>query len=90
LTPIVGIAIDDGSAKGCWIVDVNGQVYGYGNTHPVFHQAVVQTVRGPMVGIAATANGKGYWILSENGNVYSFGNASGDATFTSTSVTLVP
>jgi hypothetical protein len=37
-----------------------------------------ETLKAPVVGIAATTDGKGYWLVASDGGVFAFGDATYD------------
>jgi hypothetical protein len=79
---VVGMATTpDGG--GYWLATADGAVYAFGDAHlysgggGLLRYGSVQglPLGGPIVGIAATANGRGYWLVGADGSVYSFGDA---------------
>ncbi len=61
------------SARGLWILDSAGRVFGMGVGS--LGDLTTLGVTAAPVAIQSTASGKGYWIIDENNKVYAFGDA---------------
>ena len=62
----------------------DGSVLGFG-TAPFLGAPAVDSLRSPLVGIAATPSGAGYWLVASDGGVFAYG----DATFQGSTGNLV-
>jgi hypothetical protein len=69
-SPVVGIALDPGTAGGYWIVDAQGDVFPIGAARQgdLGHQPATN----PVVAIAADPATGGYWLVTQDGTVHGF------------------
>ncbi|ROP30453.1 NBR1-Ig-like domain-containing protein [Couchioplanes caeruleus] len=72
--PVVGMAIQPGTALGQWVVAADGGVFAFAGA-PFFGSMGGKALNAPVVGIAATPSGRGYWLTAADGGVFAFGDA---------------
>jgi hypothetical protein len=58
---------------GYWVLDGDGQVFGYGDAAQSGAPATTEV--DPATAIFATADGNGYWVALASGAVFAFGDA---------------
>jgi hypothetical protein len=63
-----------GGPNGYYEMSSDGRVFAYGNVADC-GEALGRKVAGPLVGLAATADGGGYWLADATGQVWAFGDA---------------
>jgi len=59
---------------GYWIASSNGGVFTFGDAS-FYGSMGGQTLRAPIVGMAAAPDGHGYWLVGSDGGVFTFGDA---------------
>jgi SpoIID/LytB domain protein len=69
-TPTVASGGDDGY----WIVGSDGSIFDFGDA-PSLGSMVGQSLNGPIVAMAPTADQNGYWLVGSDGGIFSFGDA---------------
>ena len=77
---VVAMAADPTStavAQGYWLAAADGGVFAQGRA-PFFGSLGALHLQGPIVAIAATADGGGYWLGALDGGVFAFGDAAFD------------
>ena len=72
---MVAMATDPSpEAQGYWVASADGGVFAYGAAGS-YGSLGSLALQGPIVGMAATADGRGYWLVALDGGVFAFGDA---------------